>query len=305
MAGAFTHFILSDEAKRRETLLDPELMRTLNEYSEFLFLGSVSPDMPYLSFKKGKTNWADCMHYENTNCIVEQGYEKLKNGFSNWQESDWLSYVWLMGYVSHLIADATIHPIVEAIVGPYAENKAKHCACEMTQDSLIFFAKKNFDITIAEFIDILRLCNDHPDFNELLKFWKRLAKNAYSRADDPNPRLWFRTYSTALDIVDNSGIAAFFRHVGIAQRYLYRPANEIMASFPQDYETYYSKVRLPGGNSGIFIKDGFDKAVNNIVEAWNRLYAGLTSPLIVADIIRNWNLDTGIDALTGAMTYWS
>ncbi len=304
MAGAFTHFIISDAAKRKGELLGTGLMRILNKYSQFLFLGSVSPDLPYLSFKTGKTNWADCMHYEKTNLIVELGFGQLKNRVSDWQDSDELSFVWLMGYVSHLVADVTIHPIVEAIVGPYAQNKARHCACEMAQDSLIFFKQKNIDITYAEFIDIPRFCRNHAGFDELLKFWKGLARKAYARKDNPNPRLWFDTYTTALDTIDGSEIAAFFRHLGLGKRYLYKTAEEIRHDFPQDYQDYYANVKLPGGNIGTFLEDGFERSVKNVVDAWNRLYEGLRSPFVVADVIKNWNLDTGIDALTNVMTYW-
>ena len=69
MAGAFTHILIADVAKRRRSLSLP-LRQLLNKYSQFLFLGSVSPDLPYLSFKKGKINWADMMHYEKTNGIA-------------------------------------------------------------------------------------------------------------------------------------------------------------------------------------------------------------------------------------------
>jgi hypothetical protein len=55
MAGAFTHILVCDAAKRRRGLSLP-LRRLLNRYSEFLFLGAVSPDLPYLSFKTGATN---------------------------------------------------------------------------------------------------------------------------------------------------------------------------------------------------------------------------------------------------------
>jgi hypothetical protein len=66
MAGAFTHFIICDVAKRKRSSLGLELWRFLNKYSEFLFLGAASPDLPYLSFKTGEVNWADVMHYEKT-----------------------------------------------------------------------------------------------------------------------------------------------------------------------------------------------------------------------------------------------
>ena len=74
MAGAFTHFIVCDVAKRKRSIADSEMRRLLNKHSEFLFLGAASPDLPYLSFKTGHINWADVMHYENTNGIAINGH---------------------------------------------------------------------------------------------------------------------------------------------------------------------------------------------------------------------------------------
>ena len=64
MAGAFTHFVICDQAKSKKKVLGVELWQLLNKYYQFLFLGAASPDLPYLSFKTGCVNWADVMHYE-------------------------------------------------------------------------------------------------------------------------------------------------------------------------------------------------------------------------------------------------
>lgn len=122
MAGAFTHFILCDVAKRKRASLGADLYRLLNKYSEFLFVGAASPDLPYLSFS-GDVNWADVMHYENTNGMVVGGHTVLKRRWASRDALDEATLVWLFGFVSHLVADATIHPVVQAIVGPYQEHK--------------------------------------------------------------------------------------------------------------------------------------------------------------------------------------
>ena len=146
MAGAFTHFIICDVAKRKQAIADSELKRLLNKHSEFLFLGAASPDLPYLSFQTGSLNWADLMHYEKTNGIAINGHNELRNIWPAKQISDEINFIWLMGFVSHLIADATIHPIIQAIVGPYGQHKEEHRICEMTQDSLVYNKRKNTDI---------------------------------------------------------------------------------------------------------------------------------------------------------------
>ena len=78
MAGAFTHFILCDEAKSRKRAVGVELWQLLNKYYPFLFLGAASPDLTYLSFRSGKVNWADVMPYEKPNSRLQTGYARLK-----------------------------------------------------------------------------------------------------------------------------------------------------------------------------------------------------------------------------------
>jgi hypothetical protein len=312
MAGAFTHFIICDVAKRKRSITDPELRKLLNRHSEFLFLGAASPDLPYLSFKTGRINWADVMHYEKTNGIAINGHDELKNVWTSKQTADEIKLIWLFGFVSHLVADATIHPVVQAIVGPYDQNeqtKTEHRICEMTQDALIYNERKNTDIRYAEFSSALKFCGKSDHFDNLMDFWAKLGVNTYSdKNEEPEPKLWFTTYTEAIDTAEGgSGVVALFRHLGIGEDYIYKTRDEIISDYQADYDNYFVKVNLPDGNTGKFTKDGFDRAVNNVVDAWNKLYEGLYSNINVADIIRNWYLDTGVDmdSPEGTVTYWA
>ncbi len=308
MAGPFTHFIICDAAKRAATIPDTELKRLLNKHSEFLFLGASCPDLPYLSFKTGSVNWADLMHYEKTNGIVINGYEELKKVWKDKGVSDEIKLVWLFGFISHLVADATIHPIVQAIVGPYEQNKEEHRLCEMTQDSLIFNERKNTELRYAEFSSALKFCSKSGHFERLMDFWSEQAvKTYYDKDDVPHPKLWFTTYAEAIDAAEGgSGIVALFRHLEIGGEFIYKTKEEIVSNHPQYYEKYFAKIKLPQGKIGFFPKDGFERAVNNVIDVWNKLFAGLGSGIDVAGIIRNWNLDTGVDMDSHGriVTYW-
>lgn len=309
MAGAFTHFIICDVAKRKRSVTDPELRKLLNKHSEFLFLGAASPDLPYLSFKTGGIDWADVMHYEKTNGIAINGHNELKKLWASRQTADEIRLVWFWGFISHLVADATIHPVVQAIVGPYDQNKSEHRLCEMTQDSLIYLERKNTDIRYAEFSSALKFCSRSDHFNKLMDFWTEIVSKTYSdKNTEPNPKLWFTTYSEAIDAAEGgSDIIALFRHLGIGKGFIYKTRDEIVSKFPQDYEKYYTKAKLPDGSISSFLKNGFEKAVDNVIDAWNNLYAGLTSTINVANLIKNWNLDTGVDmdSTDEMVTYWT
>ena len=308
MAGAFTHILICDVAKRRRSLALP-FRQLLNRYSQFLFLGAVSPDLPYLSFQAGTTNWADAMHYERTNGIAIKGHGELKSSWETHQPVDEILLAWLLGFVSHLVTDATIHPIVQAIVGEYSSHKEQHRTCEMTQDSLVFNEFKNNDVTYAEFSEVLKFCGDSPEFPALMGFWKKQLLATYpEKENDSDPALWFSTYTKAIDVAEGgSGIVAFFRHAGLDGNFLYHNKAELLADYPQYCESYYRKVTLPANGTGAFKKEGFERAVLNVIAAWSFLYDGLTDDAAVAEIIRNWNLDTGVDmdsAPPGDVTYW-
>lgn len=311
MAGTFTHFITCDVAKRKRSIIGADLSKFLNKYSEFLFIGAVSPDLPYLSFRTGNVNWADAMHYEKTNSIVVSAHRALKNVWPLHNPADEVKFVWLMGYASHLVADATIHPIVQAIVGPYDEvNKEEHRICEMTQDSLIFSEKenKNTDISYAEFSSILSLCGQSKHFDELMEFWKgQIIQNYPDKHEEPQPSLWFKTYTKAIDAAEGgSDVVALFRHTGIGTGYIYKSREEILSKYYPQYKKYYEEVKLPNGTVGSFKEDGFEKAVTNVLSAWVSLYTGLTSDLVISDFIKNWNLDKGVDmdSPREEVTYW-
>ena len=308
MAGAFTHFIVSNFAKSKRSILGKELWQLLNRHYQYLLLGSASPDLPYLSLKTGEVNWANVMHYEKTNSIVESGHAALKNNWQTKTLADEVKFIWLMGYVSHLITDATIHPIVEAIVGSYDENKSEHRLCEMTQDSTIYNVRMKTEIRYSEFSEMVRFCRESDYFNELMGFWKGLVMSNYQeKNEEPHPTLWFTTYAEAIDTAEGgSELVALFRHIGLGVNLIYKTREEIENKYPHDYLKYFKEVRLPNGDIGSFQRDAFDKAVSNVTDAWRQLYDGLQSEITVTQIVRNWNLDTGIDmdSPDNVVTFW-
>jgi hypothetical protein len=309
MAGAFTHFILCDEGKSRRQALGPELWQLLNKHYRFLFLGAASPDLPYLSIHLGIVNWADLMHYEKTNGIVERGHVRLKKAWSSRTPADEIGFAWLMGYASHLIADATIHPVVEAIVGRYQENKEEHRLCEMTQDAIIYNICRNTEIRYSEFSEMVKFCKESKYFDGLMDFWKKLALDNYpEKGEEPHPSTWFTTYGEAIDAAEGgSEWVALFRHIGLAKGLIYKTSAEIETECPQHYVNYFAQVKVPGGMKVPFRERVFEKAIDHVVSAWKTLFEGLKSPLVVSHLVKNWNLDTGVDMESpeGTITYWA
>jgi hypothetical protein len=237
---------------------------------------------------------------------VISGFEALRQIWPVKTPADEVRCAWLMGYVSHMVADATVHPVVNAIVGtPYEEHKEEHRLCEMTMDSLIFEEISHNDLTYGEFSDALKFCQESPYFLELLDFWEAQLNSSYpGMAHQPKPHTWFTEYTEAIDAAEG-GKMAIFRHLGLGN-YFYRTPEDIQTNSPEDYQKYYGEVKFPGG-SGPFRSNGFDRAVNNVTHVWRTLYTGLTDlALAVPQVVRNWNLDTGGDQdAAGVITFWS
>ena len=309
MAGTFTHFMICDAAKANRKSLPADLRKLLNRHSQFLFLGAASPDLPYLSFKTGEVSWADVMHYEHTNAIAINSHKAIKKAWGTGGVTEEIQSVWLMGLVSHLVTDATIHPIVQAIVGSYEEHKEEHRICEMTQDSLIYFEIKKTEIRYSEFSSILKFCQESSHVDALVEFWTGQTVKAFSdKKEDPDPELWLETYSDAIDAAEGgSSIVALFRHIGTIREYTYNTREEIVSTYPDRLRQYYREIKLPTGAVGSFRESGFNRAVTNVIGAWNALYAGLTTNVAIARVVRNCNLDTGVDmdSPRGAVPYWA
>jgi hypothetical protein len=112
------------------------------------------------------------------------------------------------------------------------------------------------------------------------------------------------SYFTILDTAEGGGaLAKAFRHIGL--KYTYHPYQELTTQHADLVTKYYSSIKLPNGLTGAFRTDGFDFAVKNLVAVWSKIDRALFSTDNIADIVPNWNLDTGVDQATGKQTYWS
>jgi len=340
MAGAFTHFMISKQAVRSHKW-PKDLARCLEVYKKAMYLGSVSPDLPYASVIEEafhRRTWSDYMHYYATNGIVINGIQSLRETWASRTENTISRLAWLLGYASHIIADATIHPIVRAIVGNYDTNTLKHFLCEQTQDILLFRECEGIDIVESGFIT-----NNLAISKDILDIWKLLLLKTYFKRDtlpvdrkkgsairphrlirdilghpirvsvlgvSLGPERWSKWYVTLLDIGSRGRIQMLSRCNGVIgeeldklQERLYYTADKI----PVDFRSkYYSSVMLPKNiGKGRFMDEGFSRAVDNVVIGWKHIYDVLVGGSDDLSYFKDWNLDTGIVNGTDKMTFWT
>lgn len=305
MAGAFTHMAIVSEAKDR---FDPKTTfgQIFRRKLKFVTLGCVSPDVPYLSHIDALgVSWADVMHYHQTNGIVHNGLHTLKITKENdqfWTEK----LAWLAGFVSHLVADASIHPIVEAIVGPCTmpAAKAAHTDCEMLQDVMIFRDVRGQELHASEYSSQLNACRKDRAYTDVMEFWSKHAMVNCPSFGEPNTKAMIERYFQQIDSAEGgSAIARAFRHIGFD--YTYKSVATLEKNHKPLIKKYYDQVMLPNGRIGSFRHDGFDRAVTNTVAAWTRMDKSLFSTENVGEIVPNWNLDTGYDQNTNQRTFWN
>jgi len=304
MPGAYAHLTLAAHASVPEDLerkdLAPQAIAALNRWLKFCDLGAVSPDLPYLG--KGDlhaSRWADLMHYEQTVERVRVGVDLVKRMTGPSRDK---AFAWLLGFASHVVADATIHPVVERRVGPYAQNKTDHRICEMHQDVHIFNSLRMGNVRDADFLDAgIRDCGE-PDQPNMLSpvvgdLWTGMLR-ATSPADEfrdnpPRPAVWHGWFYGVTKAVSE-----------IRMPLIVQSLSRAGAAYPVDPDgSYIKSLRTPEGVSDY--NEVFQRALDNVWNAWAEIAAdifdGRSGALSSFD---NWNLDTGRNLRAEGYPFW-
>jgi hypothetical protein len=309
MPGTFTHWMIAKRALDLARSDGHPLYYSILEKFWFVEQGAIGPDYPYirelLDDVLGRNSWADRMHLENTGAFVACGVQNLA-GLSQ-QDRD-VCLAWLCGFATHLVADAIGHPMVNLAVGGIPLFTAgTHRRCEMTQDSWIYHEITKREITSDDYVSRLKLCSDpangrriHP---ALRSFWSKTLRDAHPNAGADFGRIDPDSWHAAVILAFTQAThpVPIFRHIGEAKGLVYQKSTDLA---PRDLAAYVKQVKLPGGRTGEFKRDVFDKAVAKVLEVWRRLFVDVAigtsdGPLAY---LPNWDLDRGVDS--DALALW-
>lgn len=301
MPGAFAHLTLVNLARETPRLaaisgFPRAAIPLLQRHLGFCELGAVSPDYPYLALANGNANgWADKMHYERTGEIVHAGVRRLRKMAGPAKEK---GLAWLLGYTAHVTTDATIHPVVEKKVGPYAQNKRAHRVCEMNQDAYIFERLDLGGIGLAEHLDSgIKTCLHSSDprrmDEDVAALWTGMLGDVHgdeAARNPPDPHSWHRAFKFLVDkIAENGGwLVPLSRHI-VGDPGMFYPSREDV-----DLQ-YIHSLEVPSGERMDY-DEIFEKALANVVDRWRAIARSVLdgSEEFVA-AVGNWNLDTGRD----------
>lgn len=304
MPGAFSHLTAVQSASvttslRELTTMPNRAKLILTSNQNYLELGCVSPDYPYLAVGDAQQNrWADLMHYEKTGEVIKYAIAQVKVLSGAEQDK---AFAWLCGYTAHVIADITIHPVVELKVGPYEQNQSAHRICEMNQDAYIWQRLNLGQIGHADRVkQSIGSCTDNSGkLDPLIKdIWSKCLTLTHPEEASNNQANFDKWHSGFQFIVDNVDeghrLFPFARHVAAKYGVVYPNDDEVNTEYIENLETpkgveHYDQV--------------FDRAVSNIQKYWCVVANAVFEDGDVGEIL-NWNLDTG-KCPEGKLTAWS
>jgi hypothetical protein len=210
------------------------------------------------------------------------------------RKPDCAGFAFLLGYVAHCVADAIVHPIVNAAVG---KDSIQHRECELVQDTVLFDACKGGSIKHIDYLEWLTLCKTRPDdLHATIDLWQPIVNRFYG---EHSCQLWIASYETGFSIARQ----AVPRFTG----WFYPSPEEITAD---QLQRFYLQVQLPlGRGKGNFKDDVFARAVRCTARLWQQIYNRFIDPSDergIEDLVKPWNLNDGTDMATGvAFDLWS
>lgn len=304
MPGAYAHIAMARSLGTLKTLsvqynIPREICQIVLEKPEYVELGAVSPDYPYLA---NQGLWADNMHYTANGSLIKQAIELLSQENVN-DETTRRRIAWLLGFSAHIAADLTVHPIVGGIVGPYEGNERAHRECEVNQDAYAF-AKMNWGelCEVDCFETGIQQCGDSSGHlsPELVEFWTRLfASTCPSDFAESVPEIerWHHFYTSLMD-----NFAEEANRFSILAPYIVRFGLACPSSANVLFKYIYN-LPTPTGNY-VHYDDLFQYSISNIGQMWKTIACGICG--VDAEFeskIKLWNLDTGKDE-SGTYEYW-
>jgi len=310
MPGTFAHIALADslcqnaEALDRVSSLTPAMKRALMQFNNFCEFGAISSDAPYLTLLSTEAAcWANVMHYWKPTDFVRHAIaHTCTMDFATTGAQKCLA--WLFGYTTHLVADMTVHPVINLHVGPYAQNKLQHRLCEVNEDVYIFHALGYGEICTAESIKRggIKSCADQTDNDKLdasiRNLWIlslsdyptgsiQMKKGLSAPKSQPRPDEWFDHYVTMIDKFAEEGgrFPRLSRRVFEAEGVVYPTQANVDPRFIRS-------LKLPDGTTADY-DVVFELARQNILKTWQTLGAALTARDASLFTLPNADLDTG------------
>lgn len=291
----------------------------LRNNTRYFQVGSIAPDLPYASiaddnFLENESELADLFHFAKTgqdttmspNKLPLLGIQRVRDLIersSDKRACDALFW-FLMGYISHIVADGICHPYVMDKVGPYeGSNKASHRALEIGIDVLLF---KRFTEASGYAIEASYAGMDTfiEGFNELryvdfvLKDFSSLIGIAYAfKAESEEIRGWITGISRLFSLATGRW-PGWLRKLDATLPYVFRQIGDLKSK-----EDEYLILKRPKYWERNFLNIPVVQFLNDCIPQFNRVmqplldkayaYVYERGPEISGNDLQAFSLDTG------------
>lgn len=303
MPGPYAHITLLHELMRPGTpgsilFPTPGILSVLESNFHYCALGAVSPDYPNLARQDGTAaRWADAMHIAGVGEMIASGVRRIRGRNGEVRDKQ---LAWFLGYCAHVVTDVTIHPVVQARVGVYAENQRHHRLCEMNQDSYIYRRMSLGEIgeedTFARSIARCSAADDGTRLDrDIVELWEGMLADAHPQlfaACPPDIAAWHRGFiAKATDF--RAGEMRLFPLAGVI-------AAKIGVAYPAygAVDRQYIEEQLIPSESPypLHYDEIFDHAAANVAAMWRVVeQAVCTGDPVEPRLFDGWNLDSGCD----------
>lgn len=236
MPSSIAHILIAHHAYKLLSSENTEIGELIQNKSNHFRLGSLGPDLPSYRTKnliksalehllvrpfveKTQPQREDAsffFHSIRPNLfpyyIMEMNlaFADLKNEELVLQDFNKATFVFTLGFVTHIAADQVIHRLVREIAGPYyrsLETSQKHSHCEVHQDIFLFYElypDRTFNKLIAsDSINIDNIGFEYDRFCNLISL--AVSKAGYSRFLMKDIDAWLDGIRFAFDMMDKLG----------------------------------------------------------------------------------------------------
>ncbi len=305
MPGPYAHLTLVHVLQSRVASggipgLDPHVQPAVALSPSYCYLGAFAPDCSYFAFAApGHVEWGDRIHKRGAMAVVRAAARRVHGEPDALRRRQGLA--WVLGFASHVVADAVVHPIVNAIAGDYyesAENARKHKECELHQDTYIY-QELELDVIgrAAMMKEIAAGCSEGGrGLNPwIAALWRDSLVEVYrDGAREPaDPARWFEAFHRLIDVADE-GHHFSFRERLAAKGLMYVVPNRVDPAFVKGLWT-------PAGKQDY--QDVFARAVEATAAMWvdvARAVAGDEAALVARPDL---NINDG--TVNAGPVYWS
>jgi len=302
MPGAFAHMVAAEQALLQARQDGLQLIaHCTDQFPQWLQAGAAAPDYPALYESTHPTgNWANRMHREKSGDVVRAGIWWLYERSPRRDEAEiQKATAWLAGYLSHVVLDATLNPVIRAIAGDYESQSEHYQRCEMVMDAHLCRNSLGYELMYDEWTSNLRRITD-PNGDGMdpvvRSIWSKMLKQTYGQAFASTPPAfdnWHRSYLQAIETP--AGDETFFRHAAAGTPFVHLDAESVTAA---ERRRFVEMCLLPAGNRLDRISMHYDEilafAVETIVRYWEIMESALVwNGDLAMPELSNWDLDRG------------